>query len=272
MTMTATTPHKTLDAVSGSGLDFELRDRVGILTFNRPEVMNAIDMPLYVELVRVVREIEARSDIHVLILQGAGRAFCAGGDISFMEQMHTGEASKDEANLLGLQLFRALVSLPQPTISVVNGPAIGLGATIALCCDLIFASDTARIADPHVQMGLVAGDGGPVIWPMLIGAAKAKEFLFTGDIVRAEQALELGLVNHVYPVDEVHERAFAFAQRIANGPTRAIQATKALVNFSLRTMGEQVVTQGLALERVSQESEYHHMAVERFLAGDPIRF
>jgi enoyl-CoA hydratase len=271
MTMT-TTNTSPLETVNGSGLDFRIEDKVGILSFDRPDVMNAVNYPLYQELVRILREVAARTDIHVLVLRGENGAFCAGGDISFMKQMYSGEISKDEVNLLGLQFYRALISLPQPTISVVDGPAIGLGATIALSCDLIFASTRARIADPHVQMGLVPGDGGPVVWPMLIGPAKAKEFLFTGDVVRADAALEMGLVNHVYPPDQVDARALELAARIARGPAGTIQATKSLVNFALRTMGEQVVTQGLALERVSQETEYHHEAVKRFLAGDPVRF
>lgn len=269
--MTITNP-SPLEAVSGSGLDFRIEDAVGVLTFDRPDVMNAVNHPLYQELVRILREVATRTDISVLVLRGENGAFCAGGDISFMKQMRSGEISKDEVNQLGLQFYRALVSLPQPTVSVVDGPAIGLGATIALSCDLIFASTRARIADPHVQMGLVPGDGGPVIWPLLIGPAKAKEFLFTGDVVLADAALEMGLVNHVYPPEVVDARAMEFAKRIARGPATTIQATKALINFGIRTMGEQVVTQGLALERVSQETEYHREAVNRFLAGDPVRF
>jgi enoyl-CoA hydratase len=260
-------------STAGAGLAIEVRpDGVAILTFDRPDVMNAINWPLYQELLRLYREVAVRPDIKVLVLRGAGRAFCAGGDIEFMRQMDTGEIDKRAVNALSMEFFRAHVSLPQPTIAVVDGPAIGLGVTIALTCDVIFAGERARFADPHVQMGLVPGDGGPVIWPMLVGVAKAKELLFTGDVVRADDALRLGLVNHVHPSDEVLDRALAFAARLAQGPAFAIQATKSLVNLTLRTLGEQVVTQGLALEMLSQDTDYHRTAVARFLADDPIRF
>jgi len=256
-----------------SGLDFEVRSNgVAVITFNRPEVRNAINWPLYESFVRTVEDVGRNKDIKVLILTGAGGGFCAGGDISFMRQMRTGEIDKADTQALQVRLFTALVGLPQPAIAVVDGPAIGLGCTFALSCDLVFAGDRAVFADPHVQVGLVPGDGGTLLWPMLIGPARAKEFLFTGDPVGAQEALAMGLVNRVYPSEEVFGRALAYANRLAAGPAATIQAIKALTNQTTRALGEQFIRAGLAMESVSQESEYHKEAVERFLAGNPLRF
>ncbi len=256
-----------------TGLRFDLTPTgVGILTFDRPEHLNAIDWPLYQALATAIDRIADAPDIHVLVLEGSGRAFCAGGDIGFMQQMYDGDVDKEDVARIGARVFRALTGLPQPSMAIVHGPAIGLGCTIALCCDLVFAGDRAVFADPHVQMGLVPGDGGAVLWPLLVGPARAKEYLLTGDPIRAEEADRLGLVNHVYPSDEVRERALAFAHRLANGPKQTLQAAKALTNHVVRTLGEELIRGSLAMESLSQASQYHRDAVKRFLAGDPIRF
>jgi enoyl-CoA hydratase len=256
-----------------TGLRFDLTPAgVGTLRFNRPEQLNAIDWPTYQALATAIDRIAEASDVHVLVLEGAGRAFCAGGDIGFMQQMYDGEVDKEDVARVGARVFRALTGLPQPSVAVVQGPAIGLGCTIALCCDLVFAGERAVFADPHVQMGLVPGDGGAVLWPLLVGPARAKEYLLTGDALRAEEAERIGLVNHVYPSDEVRERALAFAHRLASGPKRTLQAAKALTNHLVRTLGEELIRGSLAMESLSQTSPYHRDAVKRFLDGDPVRF
>lgn len=249
-----------------------LEPHIAALTFSRPERLNAIDWQVYAALDAAFDRIARNDDIRVLLLCGAGRAFCAGGDISFMRQMFEGEIDPQLVQDVSLRVFNALVALPQPTIAVVNGPAIGLGCTLALCCDLIYAGDRAVFGDPHLQMGLVPGDGGAVLWPLRVGPAKAKELLFTGDPVRAADAHAMGLVNHVHPTDEVHDQALAMARRLANGPVQALRATKALTNHVLRDLGERVVKASLALEHVSQFSDYHREAVKRFLDDDPIRY
>jgi enoyl-CoA hydratase len=254
------------------GVRFEQQEQVGILTLSRPGKLNAIDFDLYRALAAAYYRISARDDIRVLVIEGDGGAFCAGGDISFMKQMYNDEIDKHVVQDLALRYFRELVSMPQPTIAIVDGPAVGFGATTALSCDIIFASERARFADPHVQVGLVAGDGGALLWSMRVGPAKAKEYLFTGDAVHAAEAERIGLVNHVYPVEEVRDRALTFAHRLAGGPFHAIRATKSLLNHGLRTAGEEVIRCSLTMELVSQTTDYHHEAVRRFLDGDPIRF
>lgn len=257
----------------GDGIRFDVVEpHIGAVTFDRPERLNAIDWSVYQGLDRAFGEVGRSDDIRVLMVRGAGRAFCAGGDVSFMRQMFEGEIDTGRVQDVSLRVFNALVGLPQPTIAVVNGPAIGLGCTIALCCDLIYASDRAIFADPHLQMGLVPGDGGAVLWPLRVGPAKAKEFLFTGDPVSAADALAMGLVNHVHSVDRVHDEAVAMARRLARGPARALRATKAITNHLVRDLGERLVRASLASEQVSQFSDYHREAVKRFLDDDPVRY
>lgn len=273
--MATTTADMSLDVVDPEqeGLTFELLPSgVGVLTLDRPDQLNAINWPLYQALVAAVTRLATMQQVKVIVLRGAGRAFCAGGDISFMKQMFSGEVDKADVSALALRFFNAQLSLPQPIIAVVDGPAIGLGCTLALSCDLVFAGERARFADPHVQMGLVPGDGGALLWTLLLGPAKAKEFLMTGDAVQAADALRLGLVNQLHPSDEVLQAALDFAARLAAGPPETIQVIKALVNQTTRVLGEQQVRASLALESLSQESEYHQEAVRRFLAGDAIRF
>jgi enoyl-CoA hydratase len=262
-----------VDGAAHAGLRCDRRDDgIAVLTFDRPKRLNAINWPLYQQLVESLEGLGRDRDIRVVVLAGAGQAFCAGGDISFMEQMRTGEIDKADVQAAQVRFMTAQLGLPQPTIAVVPGPAIGLGCTIALSCDLVYASDRAVFADPHVQMGLVPGDGGALLWSMLAGTARAKEYLFTGDKVDAAEAYRLGLVNRVHPADEVLDRAMAMASRLASGPAATIQAVKSLINQTVRAQAEQHVRAGLAMESVSQESAYHKLAVAGFLDGQPLRF
>ena len=245
---------------------------VVVLTFNRPQRLNAVDWPLYQRFVGALEELSRDKTVPAIIIRGAGRGFCSGGDIAFMRQMYEGEIDKTAVQDLQVRFFSTQMALPQPTIAVVDGPAIGLGCTFALSCDLIFAGENAVFADPHVQVGLVPGDGGALLWPLLVGPNKAKEFLFTGDSVKAAEAHRIGLVNQLHPSDEVFARAVQFAERLARGPRSTIQAIKALTNQTTRALGEQFIRAGLTMESLSQESEYHQGAVKAFLAGDRLAF
>ena len=155
--------------------------------------------------------------------------------------------------------------MPQPIIAAVNGDAVGLGATVALFCDVIIASETARIGDPHVRVGLVAGDGGAIIWPALVGVAKAKEFLMTGDLIPAREAERIGLVNKVVLPGEVLSSATDMARRLASGATWAIRWTKFSINKQLRAQMNMILDTSLALESLTFLSEDHKEAVAAFL-------
>ncbi|MEV0089349.1 enoyl-CoA hydratase/isomerase family protein [Saccharopolyspora sp. NPDC050642] len=160
-----------------------------------------------------------------------------------------------------------LLEVPQPIIAAVNGPAMGLGATLAVLCDVVYASTTAVIADPHVTVGVVAGDGGVVAWPWLVGMARAKEYLLTGDKLDAAEAERIGLVNRVFEPDELLDRAHALARRLADSPVRAVQGTKSALNTILRDTANLVLDKALVSEKECFASGDHARAVEAFLAA-----
>lgn len=155
--------------------------------------------------------------------------------------------------------------MEQPIVAAVNGDAVGLGATLALFCDIIIASEKARFGDPHVRVGLVAGDGGAVIWPLLCGVTKAKEYLMTGDLISAAEAERIGLINHAVPLGEVMPKAIELARRLANGPTRAIRWTKLACNKRLRDEVNLVLDASLAVETISMLTEDHREAARAFV-------
>jgi enoyl-CoA hydratase len=146
----------------------------------------------------------------------------------------------------------------------VNGDAVGLGATLVLMCDVVFMADTARIGDAHVRVGLVPGDGGAVIWPLLVGPARAKEYLMTGDLIPAAEAERIGLVNHVVPADAVLDQALAFAGRLASGASLAIRFTKLAVQRAVQQSVLNSLDMSLALEAVTGHSKDHDEAAAAF--------
>ena len=156
-----------------------------------------------------------------------------------------------------------MLECDKPVIARVNGHAVGLGATVALMCDIIIAADTARIGDPHVNAGLVAGDGA-LIWPQLIGFARAKEYLFTGDLMTAAEAHRIGLINHVVPADALDEKVYGLARRLATGATESIRWTKQVINIPLRQIAHSTMDPSLSLETQSNQSKEHQEAVSAF--------
>lgn len=237
----------------------------GVLTctLNRPEVLNAVHGPMHHELTRFFHRLvedDPDDDVEVVILTGAGRGFCSGGDIKApmgRPNRRDGEPPDPTWHPLrgfavGSPMMRALISVTQPVIAAVNGDAVGMGASVALCCDVVLAAESARIGDPHVPSGLVAGDGGALIWPMLVGPNIAKEYLMTGDLIPARVAERLGLVNHVYSDDSLMDEARQLARRLRDTPRAAVRWTKQLVNRLLFEQMGTVTDAGLALERVTQ--------------------
>src|SRR5918912_3125537 len=228
-------------------LHCERQDKVLIVSLNRPEALNAINAEPCCSQSQVFADITLDQEINVVVLTGKGRAFSAGGDITWFQDLTPPqlEALFTEAR----KIIVDLLEVQQPIIAAVNGPATGLGATLALFSDVIFAADNARIGDPHVRVGVVAGDGGAVIWPWLVGAARAKEFLLTGDLLTAAEAERIGLINRVVPADQLLATAMTLAQRLAAGPTQAIRGTKVSVNKILRETVNLVLDTSLALEK-----------------------
>ena len=244
-------------------LSVERKDKILVVSLNRPESLNAINAALHTEISQIFADIAQDRESEVVVLTGKGRAFCAGGDIKWFQDMTTPQL--DALFLEARKIIIDMLEVEQPIIAAVNGPATGLGATLALFSDVIFAADNAKIGDPHVRVGVVAGDGGAVIWPWLVGAARAKEFLMTGDIISAAEAERIGLINHVVPADQLMEKAMAFATRLANGPTKAIRWTKVSVNKILRDTANLVLDTSLALEKQCFSTEDHKEAIRSFV-------
>lgn len=244
-------------------LRVERSGKVLTVSFNRPESMNAVDARTHTELSWIFADIAQDEEAQAVVLTGAGRAFSAGGDIDWFVNMTQEEL--DRLFIEARKLIVDMLEVPQPIVAAVNGAAVGLGATLALMSDTVFMDERARIGDPHVLMGIAAGDGGSVIWPWLVGPARAKQYLMTGDLVPAAEAERIGLVNFVRPSEAVLPDAMAFAQRLANGPTRAIRATKASVNKILRDTVNLVLDTSLAFEKEGFKSEDHKEGVAAFV-------
>lgn len=239
--------------------------RVAIFTLNRPESLNAINPQLHTELEDIFADVARDDDVNVVVLTGAGRAFCSGGDVKGMDARQSGDPVRARMPLrYAKRLIYNMIEVEQPIIAAVNGHAIGLGATLALFCDVIIASENAKFGDPHVKVGLVAGDGGSVIWPLLCGLARAKEYLMTGDLMSATEAERIGLINHVVPLNEVMPKAMELAHRLANGPTKAIRWTKLTCNKRLRDEVNLVLDASLAVETLSMLTEDHKEAARAF--------
>ncbi len=246
-------------------LKFERRARVLEITMNLPEKRNAVDEQMHEELSRVFVEASADADSDVLVLTGAGSAFSAGGDIVWMQKSIDQPEIFEKTAREGKQIVFSLLDCEKPIIAKVNGHATGLGATIALFCDVIFASETAKIGDPHVSVGLVAGDGGAVIWPQLIGYARAKEYLMTGELIPATKAADMGLINYAVPAADLEARVREFSDRLASGATKAIRWTKMSANIGLKQLAHSMMDASLAYESLSNLTQDHAEAVKAFI-------
>jgi enoyl-CoA hydratase len=239
--------------------------KIVTVAFNRPEVKNATNPQMHQELVRVFPEIGRDPQAQVVILTGMGDAFSAGGDLSTLKASLNDQARWVESMIEAREIVMGLIDLDRPVIAKVNGHAVGLGATLALLCDIVIAKDKAKIADPHVGVGLVAGDGGAIIWPALIGYARAKLSLLTGDAITGAKAAEIGLVSEAVPAEELDARVDAIAERLAAGASIAIRFTKKAVNMDLRRRIDEMLEAHLGLETMSHLSDDHREAVHAFL-------
>lgn len=237
------------------------RGRTLTIAFNRPDVLNAFAAIMHIEIIDALRFAATDEASDTIVLTGEGRAFSAGGDLARMEECIADPSEFDREAADAKRIVFALLDMEKPVIARVNGHAVGLGATIALLCDVIFAANTARIGDPHVKVGLVAGDGGCVIWPQLIGFARAKEYLLTGDLIPAPVAAEMGLINHAVPADELDERVYGFCDRLNAGSVQAIRWTKITANLELKRIAHAIMDAGIAYEAIAVRGEEHKRAV-----------
>lgn len=220
------------------------------VTLNRPDALNAADADMHRALSRIWGDLAEDADARVVILTGAGRAFSAGGDFDFMRS-YTAPENRWRVMEEARRIVTEMLHFPLPVVAAINGPAVGLGATLAMLSDLVLIADDAFMADPHVMVGLVAGDGGAATLPAHTSLLHAKEFLFLGDRVNPQRAVEMGLANRVVPAAGLLDEARALALRLAAAPQHALRDTKRALNQSLEVALASTRNYGLAAERYS---------------------
>jgi enoyl-CoA hydratase len=236
-----------------------LGDVLRVTLANPRNELNAVDGGMHAELRRLFEELKDEEAARAVILTGSGRAFSAGGDFNWMAGVRPEDLSGMRRE--GKQIIWNLLDVEVPIVAAVNGPAVGLGATLALLCDVIFMSEEAKLADPHVRVGIVAGDGGAVAWPLAVGPAVAKRYLLTGDAMTAADAERLGLINHAVAAGELQDEALAFAQRLAQGAPLAVRYTKLAVNQLVKQAMTTAFDYSTALEVLTFASADHREAL-----------
>ena len=233
--------------------------------------LNAVDEALHHDLTMLFAALRRESSARAVVLTGRGRAFSAGGDFNWFPVLREPgrlEALRRDAK----QLIWDLLDVEIPIVAAVNGHAMGLGASIALLCDVIFMADSATIGDPHVKVGIVAGDGGVAIWPLALGPARAKQYLLTGDPLSAAEAERIGLINKVVPAADLQTAALAFAQRLAAGAPLAVRYTKLAVNKLVKDALNIAFDTSTALELLTFHSEDHREALAALREKRPPKF
>lgn len=246
-------------------LSFLRNGRVLTIVMNRPEVKNAANVRMHRELSTVFSDAQRDPDSDILVLTGAGDAFSSGGDIRSMVDKIADRTLWNDTVDEARALFYSILDLQKPLIARVNGAATGLGATLAVYADISIAAESAVIGDPHVKVGLAAGDGGALMWPMLVGFQRAKELLFLGDNLSATEAAKLGLVTHAVPDDELDARIDALTARLQKMQPVALRGTKRAINHTLKQLALATFEFGVSLETQSQLTQDHAEAVNAFV-------
>jgi len=243
-----------------STLTLTRKDRLLTITLNRPDVLNAVNQEMQGELADAFNFAASDGQSDIVVLTGAGRAFCAGGDIEHMAG-NVAEPERFDHEARKRMVF-AMLDLDKPLICRMNGSAIGLGATLALLCDVVYGVEGARIGDPHVCIGLVAGAGAAAIWAQRIGLGRAKEYLMTGEPLTTRHAEQIGLINHCVAPSQLDAAVQACCARLLHGSTNAVRWTKALLNLELKRIATVVMDAGVTYESITLRSADHREAVK----------
>ena len=248
----------------------ERQEHVLILTLNRPDRMNAVGDDMHEGLEAILADLSHDTSVRAVVLQAAGRAFCVGGDVKMfdegeMQQEQTPHELIELVTRSSMNLIERFIDVPQPIICAVQGYAMGLGATLALMGDVLLIAEDAQIADTHVPMGLVAGDGGALAWPLNLPMGAAKYYLLTGDRLKGAEAARLGLAFKALPADELQAEALKMAHKFAKLPPLAVQGTKRTLNKIIRHRSQLTLETGLQAEAATFLSNDHKEAVSAFM-------
>lgn len=235
---------------------------VRIATLNVPDELNAFSEQMHDSFLELWTALDEDADARAVVLTGAGRAFSAGGSFDDFERRRVDLDFRAKSMRQAREIVEAMIEFRLPVVAAVNGPAVGLGCTIATLCDVVFMADTTFLADPHVSVALVAGDGGAIGWPANTSLLKAKQFMLTGDRIPADAAVEMGLANFSVPKDELPDAALAFAHRLAAQPPQAVQQTKLLLNRHLKANADRALQQGLDAEHASHDTPEYAASAE----------
>jgi len=246
-------------------LTFAREGRILTITLNLPDSLNAVNARLHTELSRVFTDANTDPESDVVVRDGreAGRS-APGASLDWMQEAIDEPAGFEITAAEAKRIIYSQLDLQKPLICRMNGHAIGLGASLALTSDIVIASDKALIGDPHVSVGLVAGDGGAILWPQMIGFMRAREYLFTGDAIPATEAARMGLISRSVPPEQLDEAVYTLARRIAGGATKAIRWTKITTNMALKSLIHAYMDTGVSYEILSNTTEDHQEAVNAF--------
>ena len=252
---------------------YDMPDEIGveadgplrIITLNRPDHLNAVNDALHAGLARLWPRLSEDHDARAAVLTGAGRAFSAGGDFAYLKELSEDPAARAKTIAHGRDLVLGLARCRVPVVAAVNGPAVGLGCSLVALSDVVYIAETAYLADPHAQIGLVAADGGPLTWPLHTSMLWAKEYALTGAKIPAARALEMGLANHV-SADPLTD-ARACAKKIAGLPRRAIESTKRLLNMQLERNVLATLDYATTSEELTFGSDDFRAIVTRLVEG-----
>jgi len=237
------------------------------ITLNRPESMNAVNLAMHDELAEVFPFAGADRHSDVIVLTGAGRAFSAGGDVDHIARNAAQPELFDHEVRIARRIVQAVLDIDKPIVCRMNGHAVGLGATLVLLSDIIYGAEGAKLGDPHVAVGLVAGDGGAFLWPQRIGFTRAKEYLLTGELVSAQKAAEIGLINHCVPAAELDAAVDACCQKLLKLSPHAVRGTKQVINLELKRLANLMMDAGIALEALAQRTAEHRAIVAAMQAN-----
>ncbi len=263
---------RTVDYSRYEMLEVERAGRIVTVTMNRPDVKNALNHEMHEEFGTIFADLDRDDDCDVIVLTGAEDAFSAGGDMNWIREQWNNLPMNAAANRTNRRIQQTLLDLEKPIIAKVRGPAIGLGCTLCVFCDFVYATPDSVFCDPHVRVGLVAGDGGAVMWPQLIGYARARRYLLTGDSITGADAAEIGLITEAVPEERLDEVVDAMANRLASGATYAIRYTKAAINAGLKVTANAVIGAAVHSENVCQFTNDNRIAVDAFIGKEKPTF